>query len=595
MPVYTVDGAPGGGGLWRQIIGPLLTLAVALVLYYVAPPTVAVWAVPVLLLAVVVSALPGLWSGLAAAVITVVYLLASGPIDPLRLAGLAIIAFGVALLVGLRVWTFESRLLLAQETAAVAERRAILLTDDARRRADDNADIGRVYQDAQGELARRAARIRLYEAALNATLQPFGIFDGDLRVVYANDALMRIMNENEPLADRELDQIAGAQEHVAHCRRVLETGATVAGPDGGDRISNYTYFPLPGLDERRWVGLVRETAAEPEAGVTIGLGTPPEMVMDSAPEPVWEPETDTAPMPEPAFDSPEPPSLSIEAESEPMSETETATAATAQPAAATPDAPSLSEDVALGYIHELAAPVESVREYVALVVGEAGAVAGDSSPLAQYALRAMSAADELERRVRGMEALARASRQSLQLSDVSLADLVERALSGLDQELERSHARLKVDVPVDLPTVHSDGELLFDAVTALLRNAITFVPADTRPRVLVKAVSLDPGKVRLLVEDNGIGFPQRLSERLFRLFGRLPGAEEYDGIGAGLAVARAAVERMGGTVGVESEEGWGSTFWFDLPTAAVPVESNGAAHGRPFPEEIDEVIGDLTR
>ncbi|HET8649338.1 MAG TPA: ATP-binding protein, partial [Gemmatimonadales bacterium] len=485
---------------------------------------------------------------------------------------------------------------------------------------DDTADIGRAYQDAQNELARRAGRLKLYEAVLNTTLQAVGIFDGDLHVIYANDALLRAMNERE-LVGRELSQVPGAQDHVAHVRRVLETGATVAGPDGNDRSRSYTYFPLPGLDERRWVGLICETAAEPEAGVTIGLGTPPEMVAEPeepaqpepapqpvaeqvdqpavepvaeaamepeaepAPEPVWQPEADSAPMPEPA--SPLSPAAQIE--TEPMPETATTTATAA------PEAPPLSEDVALGYIQELAAPVESVREYVALVVGEAGAVAGDSSPLAQYALRAMSAADELERRVRGMAALARASRRSLQLSDVSLADLVERALSGLDQEMERSHARLKVDVPVDLPTVRSDGDLLFDAVTALLRNAITFVPADTRPRVLVKAVSLGQGKVRLLVEDNGIGFPQRLSERLFRLFGRLPGAEEYDGIGAGLAVARAAVERMGGSVGVESEEGWGSTFWLDLPTAAVPVESNGAASGRPFPEEIDEVIGDLTR
>ncbi|HWH71466.1 MAG TPA: ATP-binding protein, partial [Candidatus Sulfotelmatobacter sp.] len=73
--------------------------------------------------------------------------------------------------------------------------------------------------------------------------------------------------------------------------------------------------------------------------------------------------------------------------------------------------------------------------------------------------------------------------------------------------------------------------------------------------------------VRLWVEDNGIGIPLEQREKLFGVFQRLHPREPYPGTGIGLAIVKRAVERMGGSVGVESTEGQGSRFWVELRKA----------------------------
>jgi len=102
----------------------------------------------------------------------------------------------------------------------------------------------------------------------------------------------------------------------------------------------------------------------------------------------------------------------------------------------------------------------------------------------------------------------------------------------------------------------------------LLANGIKFVPSDRAPEVRVRADARD-GRVRLWVEDNGIGIAPEHHERIFRVFERLHPATNYPGTGIGLAIVRKAMERMGGRVGVESELGRGSRFWIELPAGAT--------------------------
>ena len=96
----------------------------------------------------------------------------------------------------------------------------------------------------------------------------------------------------------------------------------------------------------------------------------------------------------------------------------------------------------------------------------------------------------------------------------------------------------------------------------LLDNALKFVQPGGTPRVVFRAEERGD-RVRLWVEDNGIGIAPEHQNRIFNLFERLHG-KEFPGTGIGLSIVRKAIERMGGGVGLESTPGQGTRFWIEL-------------------------------
>jgi signal transduction histidine kinase len=121
-------------------------------------------------------------------------------------------------------------------------------------------------------------------------------------------------------------------------------------------------------------------------------------------------------------------------------------------------------------------------------------------------------------------------------------------------------------------------------VANLIGNAIKFVPAGTRPQLRVWSEPREEGRVRLWVEDNGIGIAPEHQDKVFAIFERIHPTERYPGTGIGLAIVMRALERMGGACGVESEPGRGSRFWLELegdsPMPADAEHSEFATSGR---------------
>jgi signal transduction histidine kinase len=106
----------------------------------------------------------------------------------------------------------------------------------------------------------------------------------------------------------------------------------------------------------------------------------------------------------------------------------------------------------------------------------------------------------------------------------------------------------------------------------LIHNAIKF-RREPPPQIEIWAEP-EGGMWRISIRDNGIGIEKRYHDRIFQMFQRLHERGKYEGNGIGLATARKIVERHGGTIGVASTPGEGSTFFFTLPAAPTgPIRS----------------------
>jgi light-regulated signal transduction histidine kinase (bacteriophytochrome) len=98
----------------------------------------------------------------------------------------------------------------------------------------------------------------------------------------------------------------------------------------------------------------------------------------------------------------------------------------------------------------------------------------------------------------------------------------------------------------------------------LISNAIKYSATKDEPQIEIAAYSKD-GEHVFYVKDNGVGFDQQYSDKLFKVFQRLHSQEEFEGTGIGLALVEKILTKQGGRVWAEAELGKGACFYFSLP------------------------------
>ena len=222
--------------------------------------------------------------------------------------------------------------------------------------------------------------------------------------------------------------------------------------------------------------------------------------------------------------------------------------------------------------HDLRAPLRAMKGFGDLVLEDAG---GRLDPEQRdYLRRVTQGASQMDALVRDLLAYSRLSRGGLKAERVDLAALIQEVALRMASELRDQRAQLVVEGGI--PDVLGHAESLQQVVTNLLSNAAKFVPPGGAARIRVAAQTRDTW-VRLTVEDNGIGIAPEYQERIFHVFERLHRPELYPGTGIGLAIVHRAIQKMGGRVGVESELGKGSRFWFELPQVPSPQPAGAEA------------------
>jgi signal transduction histidine kinase len=240
--------------------------------------------------------------------------------------------------------------------------------------------------------------------------------------------------------------------------------------------------------------------------------------------------------------------------------------------------------------HDLKAPVRAMNGYCQILLDDLA----DSLPP-----KANEIVQKLARTPRQMEALiqdllkfSEVSRHDVVLQPIELGTVLEDVLA-----LRIPEVRQAVSICEPLHLVRAHKILLHQVLSNLIDNAVKFVAADTLPRITIRTELVShgspstragrllfnspppnppsagqasenvPARVRIWVIDEGIGIPPEVHQKIFGIFERGTSSEAYEGTGMGLAIVARAMQRMGGTCGVESEEGKGSSFWIELPAA----------------------------
>jgi signal transduction histidine kinase len=182
-----------------------------------------------------------------------------------------------------------------------------------------------------------------------------------------------------------------------------------------------------------------------------------------------------------------------------------------------------------------------------------------------YLTRISNSAERLDRLIQDVLNYSRIVNGELALEPVDPGPLLEEIIDSYPH-LQKAKGHIVIEKP--LPAVMANRAALTQVISNLLGNAVKFVAPGVEPSVIVRAEN-SREKVRFWIEDNGIGIEPQAQKRIFQLFQRLHRPELYEGTGLGLAIVRKSAERMGGAVGVESEPGKGSRFWFELKPAKV--------------------------
>jgi signal transduction histidine kinase len=207
--------------------------------------------------------------------------------------------------------------------------------------------------------------------------------------------------------------------------------------------------------------------------------------------------------------------------------------------------------------HDMRGPLNTVSSYLDLLRRKHG---DQLSPTGLGLVdRAASAVRHLDQLTQALLSYAKLGENARPFATVPMAEVLHETVQALESQLIAAQADVTHD---DLPSVWGDRSLLTQLLHNLVGNAVKY-RRDEPLRVHVSA-RREGDAWRIAVRDNGIGIEPRHQARIFEIFKRLHTQSEIPGTGIGLAICRRVVQAHGGTLGVESAPGQGSTFFFTV-------------------------------
>ncbi|MVM35954.1 hypothetical protein GO755_38430 [Spirosoma sp. HMF4905] len=231
--------------------------------------------------------------------------------------------------------------------------------------------------------------------------------------------------------------------------------------------------------------------------------------------------------------------------------------------------------------HDLQEPLRKIHQFSDLLKTRYAAPSGEEL---NYLNRMQLAASRMSLLIKDLLTFSRISTSPAPDVSVSLQQVINDAIDNLSVTIGETQAQIQVGI---LPTVQGDPSQLGQLFQNLLSNAIKFSRKDQSgqqiaPQITIQATNLLANELPVTVKpvqsteayyyikviDNGIGFDEKYTDRIFQVFQRLHGKGEFAGTGVGLAICQKVVTNHGGAITATSKPGEGATFSVYLPIAA---------------------------
>jgi signal transduction histidine kinase len=226
--------------------------------------------------------------------------------------------------------------------------------------------------------------------------------------------------------------------------------------------------------------------------------------------------------------------------------------------------------------HDLQEPLRKIQAFGDRLQNHCRGALGDKGR--EYLDRMLVSAGRMRTLIDGLLQFSRVSTRQQPAIAVDLGQVARDVVADLEGRLHQTHGTVEVN---GLPTIAADPLQMRQLFQNLLGNALKFQRPGVPPHVRISGRVL-PGppvsaeetqlglQCELTIEDNGVGFDPAYTDRIFELFQRLHGRDEYEGTGMGLAICKKIVERHGGKITASSKPGEGSRFLVTLPVLSTP-------------------------
>ena len=219
--------------------------------------------------------------------------------------------------------------------------------------------------------------------------------------------------------------------------------------------------------------------------------------------------------------------------------------------------------------HDLRAPLRHIGGFTDLLIqSKSGSTEQDK----RYLGLISTAAKQMNQLIDDLLDFSRNSRVEIRQTKVDLQELIEKILQDLQPEMKNRKINFEKQ---PLPPVQGDPALLRQVFSNLILNAVKYSRTRDVAKIEIGCTEKTKDEITIYVRDNGVGFDMKYADKLFGVFQRLHGQNEFEGTGIGLANVRRIIARHGGRTWAEAKVDEGATFFVTLK----PYEPSAPAAG----------------